>query len=396
MSLWATLGPALVASIAYVDPGNVAANISAGAQFGYQLTWVLVVANLMAMFIQYQSAKLGIVTGASLTEVLGDRLPRVGRYAFWAQAEFVAAATDLAEIIGGAIALQLLFDLPLLLGAVITGAISLGLLVFQRGRSLFEKTVVGLLILISAGFLAGLFVNPPDASDTAAGLIPQLHGRESIVLAASMLGATVMPHAIYLHSALVKGHGSDSIDHLLAHTRHSIIIALSVAGAVNVGLLLLAAESLPDVPGTDTIAGAHGAIAAHLGNVVGVLFALGLFASGLASTSVGTLAGSEIMSGLLGAHIPVVVRRTATLVPAFIIIAVGVEPSTALVISQAVLSLGIPFALVPLMRFVSAPAIMGRWAAGRCSRAVAVVLSAAVITLNLALVATAFQLDPSR
>ena len=387
---WMMLGPAFVASIAYVDPGNVAANISAGAQFGYALVWVLVTANIMAMFIQYQSAKLGIVTGKSLPQLLGQRLRTPTRLAFWAQAELVAAATDLAEVIGGAIALNLLFDIPLLIGALITGAISMGLLAFQRGHSTFERVVVGLLIMICAGFLAGLFVHPPSASEAIGGLVPRLEDREAVILTASMLGATVMPHAIYLHSSLVKNHGMEDLKALLKDTKASIFIALAAAGVVNVGLLLVAASSLAGVPGTDTITGAHAAILDNLGGTIAGLFALGLFASGLASTSVGTYAGSEIMAGLLHARIPLLVRRAITLVPAIGIIATGVEPSTALVLSQAILSLGIPFALIPLMRYVSSRAIMGQWAAGWVSRIIAVVLSAAIVSLNIAFVIALF------
>ena len=387
---WMMLGPAFVASIAYVDPGNVAANISAGAQFGYTPVWVLVAANIMSMFIQYQSAKLGIVTGKSLPEVLGQRLRTPTRLSFWVQAEVVAAATDLAEVIGGAIALNLLFDVPLLLGALITGAISMGLLAFQRGRRAFERVIIGLLIMICAGFLAGLFVDPPSAGQTIQGLVPRLENREAVILTASMLGATVMPHAIYLHSSLVKDTGEGNIKDLLKQTRSSIIVALTAAGVVNISLLLVAASSLAGVPGTDTIAGAHAAILENLGTTVAGLFALGLFASGLASTSVGTYAGSEIMAGLLHTRIPLLARRAITLVPAIGIIATGVEPSTALVLSQAILSLGIPFALIPLMRYVSSPAIMGEFAAGWGSRAIAVVLSTAIVALNIALVIALF------
>lgn len=388
-NFFALTGPAFVAAIAYVDPGNVAANISAGAQFGYLLVWVLVVANIMAMFIQYQSAKLGAVTGHSLPELMGTRLRRPARLAMWVQAELVAVATDLAEVIGGAIALQLLFDLPLVWGACIVGAVSLALLVFQKEARVFERMVIGLLVIICVGFLAGLFIAPPNPGEVAAGLIPRLEGKESVLLAASMLGATVMPHAIYLHSSLTrKRFDSVSLPEVLSGTRKDIGIALSLAGLVNIGLLVLAGAALYGVEGTDTIEGAHAAIAQHLGSGAGILFAIGLLASGLASTSVGSYAGAEIMSGLLHVRIPLVVRRLVTLIPALLIIAWGVDPTMALIISQALLSLGIPFAILPLFKYVSSREVMGNFAASLPQRVIGWALAAVVIALNLALVVT--------
>ena len=446
--LLALLGPAFVAAVAYVDPGNVAANITAGARYGYSLVWVLVLANTMAVLIQYQSAKLGIVTGRSLPEVLGDRLGRRSRLAFWAQAELVAAATDLAEVIGGAIALHLLLGLPLLTGGCLIGAVSMLLLALQERRSqrTFEGVVVGLLVVVTIGFVGGLVVAPPDWSATAAGLIPRLRDSGGLLVAASMLGATVMPHAIYLHSSLVRdhhdevgeGHASRSADdgpggpavpagpagstgpavpagatgpggpaapvrparptgpragdgqartaRLIRATRVDVVWALAVAGAVNIALLLLAASALSDAEGTDTIEGAHAAITASLGPAVGVIFAVGLLASGLASTSVGAYAGSEIMAGLLHVRVPLLLRRAVTLIPALVIIGVGAEPTWALVLSQVVLSFGIPLAIVPLMRATGSEALMGRWRDGAPLRWTARASAALIIALNVALV----------
>lgn len=446
--LLALLGPAFVAAVAYVDPGNVAANITAGARYGYSLVWVLVLANTMAVLIQYQSAKLGIVTGRSLPEVLGGRLGRRSRLAFWAQAELVAAATDLAEVIGGAIALHLLLGLPLLTGGCLIGAVSMLLLALQERRSqrTFEGVVVGLLVVVTIGFVGGLVVAPPDWSATAAGIIPRLRASGGLLVAASMLGATVMPHAIYLHSSLVRdhhdevgeGHASRTADdgpgdstvpagpagstgpavpagatgpggpavpvrparpadpqagdgqartaRLIRATRVDVVWALAVAGAVNIALLLLAASALSGAEGTDTIEGAHAAITASLGPAVGVIFAVGLLASGLASTSVGAYAGSEIMAGLLHVRVPLLLRRAVTLIPALVIIGVGAEPTWALVLSQVVLSFGIPLAIVPLMRATGSEALMGRWRDGAPLRWTARASAALIIALNVALV----------
>lgn len=386
------LGPAFVAAIAYVDPGNVAANLTGGARYGYLLVWVIVVANLMAAIVQYQSAKLGIVTGQTMPELLGSRLRTGSRRAFWAQAELVAIATDLAEVIGGAIALHLLFGIPLFLGGLIVGVVSMALLAVQNrvGQQPFETVIIGLLAIISIGFLAGLFVSPPDAAEMAGGLIPLFDGPDSVLLAASMLGATVMPHAIYVHSALARDrHGKKSGDGLrsiLRTTKWDVVIALAIAGAVNLGMLLLAAVNLRGVEGTDTIEGAHAAIESSLGPVIGVIFAVGLLASGLASTSVGSYAGATIMAGLLHKQIPLFARRVITLVPALIILGFGVDPTWALVLSQVFLSFGIPFALVPLLRLTNDRALMGSAVNRPVVSWVLGIIVVLVIVLNLALI----------
>lgn len=386
------LGPAFVAAIAYVDPGNVAANLSAGAGYRYLLVWVLVAANAMAVIVQYLSAKLGVVTGRTLPELLGERLPRVGRLAFWAQAEVVAAATDLAEIIGGAVALQILFGLPLLPAGVLIGVVSIGILALQsaRGQRTFEAVVISLLAVITVGFVAGVVVSPVDWGAAASGLVPRFRDSGSVLLAASMLGATVMPHAIYLHSALARDrHGTTSdpvrIRHLLRVTRLDVVLALVIAGSVNIAMLLLAAASLSGVAGTDTIEGAHAAIGIALGPVVATVFGVGLLASGLASTSVGAYAGATIMAGLLHVSVPLLVRRVVTLIPALIVLGVGFDPTLALVLSQVVLSIGIPFALIPLAVLTSRRSIMGAFANPLGLRIGAGVVSVLIVTLNITL-----------
>ncbi len=387
------LGPAFVAAVAYVDPGNVAANLTAGAQYGYLLVWVLVAANGMAVLIQYLSAKVGLVTGSSLPELLGDRLPRGRRLGYWVQAELVAAATDLAEVIGGAIALHILFGIPLLAGGVIVGVISMLLLVLQtrRGPRFFEFVVTGLLAIVTAGFVTGLFFGPVSWGEAVAGIVPRFEGAPTVLLAASMLGATVMPHAIYAHSALARdrhGHSvpTEALPRLLTATRWDVLLSLLVAGSVNIAMLLLAAGNLAGVPGTDSIEGAHAAITAALGPAVGIAFGIGLLASGLASTSVGSYAGSAIMGGLLHLRIPVFVRRLITLIPALVIIAVGVDPTWALVLSQVLLSLGIPFALTPLVRLSSNRALMGVFVNKVALTVAAWVVVALIVSLNVALI----------
>ncbi len=385
------LGPAFVAAIAYVDPGNVAANVTAGARYGFLLLWVLVASDAIAVVVQYQSAKLGLVTASTLPELLGRRMRRGPRLAFWVQAELVAAATDLAEVLGGAIALRLLFGLPLLVGGIVVGAVSMALLEVQsrRGQRPFEFVIIGLLVMITVGFVAGLFVRLPDGADVLAGLAPRFAGVDSVVLAASMLGATVMPHAIYVHSALTRDRRQvvtpTTLPVLLRATRNDVVGALGVAGFVNIAMLLLAATSLQGVAGTDTIAGAHAAIAAALGPSVGVVFAVGLLASGLASTSVGCYAGATIMAGLVHRHVSLLTRRAITLVPALALLAAGAEPTWVLVVSQVVLSFGIPFAIVPLALLTSDRRVMGAAANGAVARVVLGVIVTTVVALNVAL-----------
>ncbi|MFJ7215487.1 Nramp family divalent metal transporter [Amycolatopsis sp. NPDC098790] len=392
----ALLGPAFVAAIAYVDPGNVASNISAGARYGYLLVWVIVAANLMAVLVQYLSAKLGLVSGMSLPEALRARLSRPARLGYWLQAEVVAIATDLAEVVGGAIALYLLFDLPLIVGGLITGAVSLTLLAVQDrgGQRTFERVVTGLLLVIAVGFLASLFVEPPSAADTLGGLVPKFDGAGSVLIAAAMLGATVMPHAVYLHSGLVRDrHGLPDVTtrrRLLRATRADVGLAMLLAGAVNLGMLLLAATNLQGQEGVDSIEGAHHAVSLALGPGIALMFAIGLLASGLASTSVGAYAGAMIMQGLLHKRIPLVLRRLVTLTPAIVVLALGADPSAALVVSQVVLSFGIPFALVPLIRLTADRRLMGADVNRRLTTVAASVVAGVIIALNLVLIYLTF------
>jgi manganese transport protein len=390
---WLLLGPAFVAAIAYVDPGNVAANISAGAQYGFLLVWVIFLANAMAGLVQYLSAKLGLVSGRTLPEAVADHSRTPTRVAFWLQAELVAMATDLAEVVGGAIALHLLFDLPLLMGGVITGAVSLVLLAIQnrRGQRMFERVISGLLLIIAIGFLTSLFVEPPPLADAAEGLVPRFQGAESVLLATAMLGATVMPHAVYLHSGLARdrhGHPEPGAARrwLLRVTRIDVGLAMLVAGTVNLAMVLVAATNLQGRDNTDSIEGAHAAVRDTLGPTVALFFAIGLLASGLASTSVGAYAGAMIMAGLLRRSYPLLMRRLVTLIPALAILAAGTDPSRALVISQVVLSFGIPFALVPLIRLTSNRSVMGTDVNHRVTTALGWLVAAMIIVLNVGLI----------
>ncbi|MHA7146721.1 Nramp family divalent metal transporter [Arthrobacter sp. TmT3-37] len=395
-TIW-LLGPALVAGVAYLDPGNVASNMTAGAIYGFLLVWVVILGNVMAWLVQYLSAKLGIVTGKSLPEILGERIgSRWARRGFWLQAELVAMATDIAEILGGAIALNILFDLPLVVGGLITGVVSLAVLQLQgHGRQqVFERLIISMMFIVAIGFSAGVFLSPPEPTDVAIGLLPAFDGSQSVLLAASILGATIMPHAIYAHSALARDRfprrPQSAVPRLLSATRWDVTIALTIAGAVNLAILLLAATSLQGRDDTGTLEGAHGAIAEVLGPVIATLFAIGLLASGLASSSVGAYAGAEIMHGLLRVRIPLTTRRIITLIPALLILAFGVDPTQALILSQVVLSFGISFALIPLVYLGTRTEVMGdhqnRW----WTTLVGAVVAALLVTLNLTLLYLVF------
>jgi len=390
---WYLLGPAFVAAIAYVDPGNVAANVSAGAQFGFLLLWVIVIANVMAGFVQYLSAKLGLVTGRSLPEAVGTQLSRPARLAYWVQAEIVAMATDAAEVIGGAIALRILFHLPLLVGGGITGVVSLLLLRIQdrRGQQIFERVITGLLLVIAIGFTASFFVATPPPDAVIGGLVPRFRGTESVLLAAAILGATVMPHAVYLHSGLARDrHGHpDPGPHrrrLLRITRLDVGLAMVIAGAVNAAMLLIAALNMTDRGRTGSIEGAYAAVHDTVNPTIAVLFAVGLLVSGLASASVGAYAGAMIMQGLLYRSVPMLLRRLVTLTPALLILALGFNPTRMLVLSQVVLSFGIPFAVLPLVRLTSDQALMGIDANHRITTAIGWVVGVLISLLNAVLI----------
>jgi manganese transport protein len=388
------LGPAMVAGVAYLDPGNVASNITGGSQFGYLLIWVVVMGNLIAWVVQYLSAQLGIVTGLSLPEVMGKRIQsRTGRLAYWVQGELVAMATDVAEVIGGAVALYLLFDLPLWLGGLIVGAVSIALLGVQSrfGPKPFERVIALFIVVIAVGFTASLFVHPVDGLAVLGGLVPRLEGSGSLLLAAAILGATVMPHAIYAHSAFSRDRfvaaTEADIPRLLRATRIDVTIALAIAGAVNIALLVVGAAVLGDRPESSTLTGAYSALNDELGIGIAILFAVGLLASSLASTAVGAYAGAEIMSGLTNFSVAPIVRRVITVIPALAVLIAGVEPTFALIISQVVLSFGIPFALIPLILVTGTRRLMGEHRAHSAVRTLAGIATVLVIVINGGLIA---------
>ncbi len=387
------LGPAFVAAVAYVDPGNVGTNVTAGARFGYLLLWVVVLANLTAVLVQYLAAKVTIATGRTLPELCNDTYRRPVRVGLVVQAELVAIATDLAEVVGGAIALQLLVGMPLLLGGVVTGVVSLVLLTVQqhRGQQRYEHTILALLAVVLVGFLWSAIAGTPSLAGVGAGLVPRLEGTDSLVLAAGILGATVMPHAIWLHGALVRDrHGDVSGDpvrrrELVSATRVDIGLAMALAGTVNIAMLVAAAATLQG-SGTETLQQASEEFGALLGSGSAVLFALALLASGLASSSVGTYAGGVILEGFGGRRIPLTVRRLIALVPALGILALGVDTTQALVLSQVVLSFGIPFALWPLVRLTRDRILMGDLVNTRTTTAAAALVAAAITGLNIVLI----------
>jgi manganese transport protein len=385
-------GPAFVAAVAYVDPGNFATNVTAGSTYGYLLLWVLVVSNLMAMLIQYLSAKTGIATGKSLGELCREVYPRGVTWGLWLQAELVAIATDLAEVLGGAVALQLLFGLPLLAGGIITGIVAFALLgLQQRGARPLEVVVTGLMLVVLAGFLYSLVAGGVDAAGVVSGLEPRFDGPTSLLLATGMLGATVMPHVIYLHGSLTQHRYARATEEqrigLLRSQRLDVVAAMGLAGVVNIIMLVVAARLLSGSPApVTTLEGAHAGLGAALGPAAATLFALALLASGIAASGVGTLAGQVVMDGFLRRRIPLVLRRLVTLAPAVAVIAVGVDVTRALVFSQVVLSFGIPFALVPLVLLTRRRELMGALVNRRVTTAAASVVAAVIIALNLTLV----------
>jgi len=393
------LGPALVAGVAYLDPGNVATNLTAGAQFGFMLVWVIVLANISAWLVQYLSAKLGVVTGQSLPAVLGKRFKRKSsRIAYWTQAELVAMATDLAEIVGGALALYILFDLPLIFGGLITGAVSLALLALNGSGRVrgFEFVIIGLVTITSVGFMAGLFVAPPSASDVIGGLVPTFDGDASVLLAVGIVGATIMPHAIYAHSALSRDrfpnlYEPGSKERVLRATKWDVSLAMVIAGAVNLSILLVGAVTLFGQGSTDSILGAHETITLNLGEGIALLFAVALLASGLASSSVGAYAGGEIMAGLLNRKISVLWRRAITLIPALIILLFTTNVTMALVWSQVVLSFGIPFALFPLVKLTASSELMGKYKNRIAVNILGYTIASVLTALNLVLLCLTFN-----
>jgi manganese transport protein len=389
------LGPAFVAAVAYVDPGNFATNIQGGARFGYMLLWVVLAANLIAMLVQYLSAKLGAVTGSSLPEQCRKHFPRSGTIAMWVQAEVIAMATDVAEFLGAAIGLNLLFGMPLFVAGLVTGAIAFAILGLQRrGFRSFEIAITALLGIVLAGFLYETLRIGPSAHDALHGFIPSLHGSGFAYLAVGIVGATVMPHVIYLHSALTTRSAQRGGDtrRLLRMERIDVIVALSVAGLVNLAMLAVAAKLLHGggLELVSTIVGAHHALAEKAGGGAALAFAIALLASGASSSSVGTYAGQVVMAGFLGIRIPTLARRAITMIPALVILATGVPTTGALVFSQVVLSFGIPFAVIPLVVFTGRRDVMGADVNGPLLRLAGYVVAAAITLMNLFLVVQQF------
>jgi manganese transport protein len=383
------LGPAFVAAIAYVDPGNFATNVQGGAQFGYLLLWVVLAANLMAMLIQYLSAKLGIVTDRNLPELCREHYPRPVAWGLWVQAELIAMSTDIAEFIGAALGLNLLFHVPLLVAGVMTGFIAFAILELQRhGFRRFELAITALLGIIFLGFLYETLKIGPSASRSLHGLLPGLQGKDSLYLAVGIIGATVMPHVIYLHSALTQGRVPVRNDaertRVLRFERLDVIIALGLAGVINMSMLAVAAKLFhasgrADI---DTIQGAHTGFADLVGGTAALAFAVALLASGASSSSVGTYAGQVVMAGFVNLRVPLLVRRLVTMIPAIVVLALGVSPTSALVLSQVVLSFGIPFALIPLVLLTRRPDVMGVHVNRRATTWTASAMAALITGLN--------------
>jgi len=386
----ALLGPAFVAAVAYIDPGNFATNFSAGAKFGYSLAWVIIVANLMAMLVQYLSAKTGVATGRDLPELCRAYLPRAAAGGLWLQAELIAMATDLAEFIGAAVGLNLLFHVALLPAGLITAVVAFGILALeQRGYRRFELVIAGLLGIVFLGFAYDLIAVRLDAGAAAAGLAPSLPGGDGLLLVAGIIGATVMPHVVYLHSALTKSRVRCIDDaerrELLRFQRLDVVIALGAAGLINLAMLFVAAALFSHSGGQaegDSIQAAHLGLGQVVGGGAALAFAVALLASGLSSSSVGTYAGQVVMQGFIARRIPLFLRRGLTMLPALLVLGFGLPTTASLVISQVVLSFGIPFALVPLVLITRRTDIMGPLVNRPVTTALTSCIAALIICLN--------------
>ena len=391
--LVALLGPAFVAAVAYIDPGNFATNFSAGALFGYSLVWVVVLANLVAMLVQYESAKLGVASGRDLPEICRERFPRAVSRGLWVQAELVTMATDVAEFVGAAVGLNLLFGIPLFPAGLITAVIAFGILeLSQRGHRPFELAIVGLLGIVVLGLGYDLLAVGTDPAGIAGGLVPSFAGPESVLLAAGIVGATVMPHVIYLHSALTKSRNRCDDDasrqRLMRYHRIDVVVALSIAGLVNLTMVFIAASVFrgTDLLDRDGIVGAHRELGHLVGGGAALAFAVALLASGLSSSSVGTYAGQVVMQGFIRRRIPLFLRRAVTMLPALVILAAGLPVTASLVVSQVVLSFGIPFALVPLAIVTGRRDVMGPLVNRRLTTCAMWVVTVAISALNVYLI----------
>ena len=399
-SIWPFLGPAFIACVAYMDPGNFATNIAGGSKFGFTLVWVIVASNLMAMLIQTLSAKLGIATGRNLPEVCREQYSRRTSRSLWIQAELIAMATDLAEFLGAAVGIKLLFGIPLFPAAVITGVITFLILALQRfGFRPLEAVITSFVAVIGICYLGELwFAHPPLGTVLKHAVVPEFDGSESVLLAVGIIGATVMPHVIYLHSALTQNRivprNDDEARLLYKYTRVDVLIAMAIAGLINMSMLVVAATVFfgSGLTNIESLEGAHRTLEPNLGGASSVLFALALTASGLSSATVGTMSGQVVMQGFIQRRIPILVRRLVTMIPAFVVIGLGLDPSRTLVMSQVVLSFGIPFALIPLVVFTSKREIMGVLVNRRLTIAAAVVVTALITGLNIFLLVQTFGL----
>jgi manganese transport protein len=391
------LGPAFIAAVAYVDPGNFATNMAGGAQFGYALGWVVLGANLMAMLVQSMSAKLGIATGLSLPEVCRERLPRGLVIFLWLQAELVAMATDLAEFTGAALGLNLVFGLPLWISAVLAGLATFAVLGMEVGgfRRL-EAAITALTGVVVIAFCLELLMTRPPAGAVAAGVFePKLPGGAAL-LAVSIVGATVMPHVIYLHSALVRGRVASTDDakrrRIFRFEVVDVLCAMGLAGLINLAMLAIAATvffSRGDTSAGQDLGRVVSGLDAYVGTHAGTVFGVALLVSGIASSCVGTMSGQVVMEGFLRRRIPVFVRRAVTMIPAIVLLAVGFNPTRALVLSQVFLSFGIPFALIPLVAFTARRSVMGALVNKRATTAAAVAVTVVIVGLNVYLLSTA-------
>jgi manganese transport protein len=393
-------GPAVIASIAYVDPGNFATNIQAGARYGYGLLWVVLLANLIAMLFQALSAKLGIVTGRNLAEMCRDHFPRPIVLAMWVASEIAAMATDLAEFLGGAIGLSLLFQMPLLAGMIVTGIVTYGLLMVEGfGFRPIELIIGSMVTVIALCYLAEMFIVQVDwASAAFHTVVPQIADAQALLLAVGIIGATVMPHAVYLHSGLTQARMPVRDDterrKVLRFSNQEVVIALALAGLVNMAMVMMASSAFhtghPDVAEIET---AYHTLTPLLGVGAAGVFLLSLIASGISASTVGTMAGQMIMQGFVGFGIPILVRRLVTMLPAFVVVALGVNATNALVVSQVVLSIALPLPMIALLIFTGRRDIMGDFTNGRITRMAALIGTAVVLVLNFFLIAQTLGLE---
>jgi manganese transport protein len=396
----AFVGPGVIASIAYLDPGNFATNIQAGARYGYQLLWVVLLANLIAMLFQALSAKLGIVTGRNLAEMCREHFPRPVVWSMWAISEVAAMATDLAEFLGGAIGLSLLFHLPLLAGMVVTAIVTYGLLMFERFGFRPLELIIGTIVgFIALCYLVEMFIAPVDwAAALFHTVTPQIADAQALVLTVGIIGATVMPHAIYLHSGLTQARvpvGDDNERRMvLRFSNKEVVIALAVAGLVNLAMVMMAASAFhaghPEVAEIET---AYHTLTPLLGAAAAGVFLASLIASGVSSSTVGTMAGQMIMQGFVAFRIPIWLRRLVTMIPAFVVVALGVNATKALVVSQVVLSVALPLPMISLLIFTGRRDLMGSFTNSRLTGIMALAATALVLALNMILIAQTLGLS---